>query len=59
MFFHAKNDKLIGVEHTLDIYEQYPGVKCVYHLEKGRPNSKRLDTKYLNEEYANNIIHEK
>ena len=38
MFIHAKNDKLIGVEHTLDIYEQYPGVKCVYLLEKGGHN---------------------
>ena len=57
------------MEHNLDIYEQYPGVKCVYLLEKGGHNSKRLDkvikniskffAKYLNEEYANNIIHEK
>ena len=65
MFIHAKNDKLIGVQHTLDIYEQYPGAKCVYLLEKGGHNSKRPDkviknigkffAKYLNEEYANDM----
>ena len=60
MFIHFKNDKLIGVEHTLDIYEQYPRIKSVCLLEKGGHNSKRLDkdiknigkffAKYLNEE---------
>ena len=43
LFIHAKNDKLIGVKHTLDIYEQYLGPKCVYILEKGGHNSKRPD----------------
>jgi pimeloyl-ACP methyl ester carboxylesterase len=43
MFIHAKNDKLINVHHTLDIYEQYSGPKCVYILEKGGHNTKRPD----------------
>ena len=44
MFIHAKNDKLIGVQHTLDIYEQYSGPKCVYILEKGGHNTRRPDS---------------
>jgi pimeloyl-ACP methyl ester carboxylesterase len=43
MFIHAENDKLIGVKHTLEIYEQYLGPKCVYILEKGGHNTKRPD----------------
>ena len=41
LFIHAKNDELIGVQHTVDIYEQYSGAKCVYYLEKGGHNTRR------------------
>ena len=44
LFIHAKNDELIGVQHTVDIYEQYSGAKCVYYLEKGGHNTRRPDS---------------
>ena len=44
LFIHAKNDELIGMQHTLDIYEQYAGAKCVYYLEKGGHNTRRPDS---------------
>ena len=69
LFIHAKNDKLIGVQHTLDIYEQYPGPKCVYILEKGGHNTKRPNnlikkigkffSRYLDNEDLSNIKLEK
>ena len=69
MFIHAKNDKLIGVKHTLDIYEQYLGPKCVYLLEKGGHNTKRPDnvikkigkffSRYLDDNINNDIKLEK
>ena len=69
LFIHANNDKLIGVQHTLDIYMQYAGPKCVYILEKGGHNTRRPDrviknigkffSRYLNMDNIDNIKLEK
>ena len=32
------------MQHTVDIYEQYSGAKCVYYLEKGGHNTRRPDS---------------
>ena len=41
LFVHAKNDELIGYQHSNDLFEVYKGPKFIKLLDKGGHNSRR------------------